>query len=374
MLRLCGVLSLSILFSPWLGAQDPPATDSHLGDLRPLVVSSQAKPGPFVVIPPITMARIARIDGKPKPAPKDAIDLAAWLVKQGAANGLESGDIRPWHIVIAYDQFDSDGDNFNSGAFEEFWLGPKSYKRIYKSWEFNQTEIATERGIFRQGAQRWPKPAELLVRSEVVAPFSYAANLPGFHGRAFERVFSEHKLQCIAVENTSDLSDPTQYCFEPGTSLLRYSHGDTWMQTVFNHLNQFQGRNVARELEVTDGGKPYLKLRVSTIELLPNIAAVDLTLPPDAVGPIGDRVSGVSVRMIKMGRLSWPASMRSQHFRVVLEILIGKNGRVISARGISGPPEAYKGCEDSVRDSTFQPYLVLGKPVEVEIKFECSQN
>ena len=78
--------------------------------------------------------------------------------------------------------------------------------------------------------------------------------------------------------------------------------------------------------------------------------------------------------MIKMGRLNWPASMRSQHFRVVLEILIGKNGRVISARGISGPPEAYKGCEDSVRDSTFQPYLVLGKPVEVEIKFECSQN
>jgi len=59
---------------------------------------------------------------------------------------------------------------------------------------------------------------------------------------------------------------------------------------------------------------------------------------------------------------------------VTAEIVIGKDGHVVSARGISGPAEAYKGCEDAVRKWVFVPYLVLGKPVEVETKVMCNNN
>ncbi len=83
-----------------------------------------------------------------------------------------------------------------------------------------------------------------------------------------ERTFSGYKLQCVLIEGDSGSSDPTQYCFEPDSSILRYNRGWGWFQTVYNQILTFQERNLAREVDVTDGGKPYLKLRVETIELL----------------------------------------------------------------------------------------------------------
>jgi outer membrane biosynthesis protein TonB len=70
----------------------------------------------------------------------------------------------------------------------------------------------------------------------------------------------------------------------------------------------------------------------------------------------------------------WPASLRTQHFTVTVEFVVGKDGHVVSARGVSGPPEAYRGCEDAVRKMTFRPYLVLDTPVEVEQKTSCKNN
>jgi hypothetical protein len=62
--------------------------------------------------------------------------------------------------------------------------------------------------------------------------------------------------------------------------------------------------------------------------------------------------------------------LRPQHFIAVVEIVIGKDGHVVSAHGVSGPPEGYKASEDAVRKWVFKPYLVLDKPVDVELKVE----
>jgi hypothetical protein len=52
----------------------------------------------------------------------------------------------------------------------------------------------------------------------------------------------------------------------------------------------------------------------------------------------------------------------------------GSEYEPLSTHAISGPPEGYKACEDAVRKWVFKPYLVLGQPVEVEQKVECSNN
>jgi hypothetical protein len=70
----------------------------------------------------------------------------------------------------------------------------------------------------------------------------------------------------------------------------------------------------------------------------------------------------------------WPASLRGQHFTVAVEIVIGKDGHVVSAPGVSGPSEGYKACEDSLRKWVFPSYFVLDKPGEVEEKVLCSNN
>jgi len=279
-------------------AQETPATN-HTGNLKTLVVTSEARPDGTVAIPPIASVAVNLKNDKHSDG-ADAVDLTQWLNKESALNGLQSSDLLPWHISVAYDQFDEDGDNVHSGVYEEFWAGTKKYKRIYKSDNLNQTDYATEKGLYRLGDQQWPDRAQLQVRSEIVEPFSYAATLVGFHGTNVERTFSDYKLRCVLLEKDSVISNPTQYCFEPDGSVLRYSKGFGWFQTIYNEIVPFQGRSLAQEVEITDGGKPYLKLRVQTIELISHIDDADFLPPPTAIGPLGNRVSGVHPVPVKM--------------------------------------------------------------------------
>ncbi len=378
MLRPAGVVFFSVLvissFVVVRAQESQPASSSRTEDLKILVVATETTSGSVIAVPPATSVHFS-LKGDKKVVGADAVDLPNWLRKEAALNGMESTGLLPWHIEVTYDQFDEDGDNVHSGMFEEYWAGAKKYKSTYKSDDFNQTDYATDKGLYRLGDQRWPNRAQSQVRAEVIAPFYYAASLQGFHGRNVERTFSGYKLHCILIERGSEISDPTQYCFEPNSSVLRYNRGWGWFQTVYNRIVSFQGRNLAQDVDVTDGGKPYLKLRVQTIELLSNVDEAIFLPPADAVGPLGDRVSGVIVEPINMSSVpQWPASLRTQHFTVMVEMVIGKDGRVISAHAVSGPPEAHKACEDAVRKWVFKPYFVLDKPVEVEQKTGCSNN
>lgn len=307
--------------------------------------------------------------------PVDPSTLAAWLKQESAINGLSASDVRPWHMVIAYDQFDGDGDNFNSGVLEELWAGPKKFKRTYKSDNLSQTDYATDHGLFRLGDQRWPNRAELQVRSEVIDPFSYAASLQGVLPANIERKFGKYTLNCFVMKNGSGgISIPAQYCFEDNSSLLRYARGFGWFQTAYNDIVSFQGRNIGRDVEVTDGGKPFLKLHVKTIEAIETIDDKDFVPPDNAIDLSGKRVTGVVVKPIKQPFPEWPSALRREHFKVEVQIVIGKDGHVVSAHAVAGPSDAYKAAEDTVRKWAFLPYLVLGEPVEVESKVQLQNN
>ena len=194
-------------------AQETPVIN-HAENLKTLEVSTEAKSDSVIAIPPITSVTVNPREDK-RSAGADAVDLTKWLSEEAAVNGLQSTDLQPWHIIVTYDQFDEDGDNVHSGLYEEYWAGAKKYRKIYKSDNLNQTDFATEKGLYRLGDQQWPDRAQLQVRSDVVDPFSYAATLVGFHGRNVERIFSGYKLQCVLIERDSQISNPTHYCFEP---------------------------------------------------------------------------------------------------------------------------------------------------------------
>jgi hypothetical protein len=364
---------LPLLLLPRLVIAQEKSALKSTQDLKTLVVATETKSDAVIAIPPAISFTVNRRGDEHIPN-VSAVDLTNWLSKQVTLNGLQSMDLPPWHIVLTYDQFDEDGDNVHSGVYEEYWAGAKKYKRIYKADNFNQTDYATDKGLYRLGDQAFPDRAQSQVRAEIIDPFSYAATLRDVHARNEERTFSGYNLECVIIERNSGISDPTQYCFELGSSILRYNRGFGWFQTVYNKIAPFQGRSLARDVEVTDGGKPYLKLHVETIELISHVDDADFMPPPAAVGPLGDRVSGVHPVQIKTSFPQWPASLRSQHFTVTVEFVIGKDGHVLSAHGISGFAEGYKGCEDAVRKWVFAPYLVLGKPVEVETKVMCSNT
>jgi len=378
MLRSVGVLVFSISLLSSFGSvygQDVSAVTNKTADLKTFVVATETKSDSVIAVPPAKSVTFGLKGDKYEPG-ADAVDLPSWLGKQAAVNGLESAGLQPWHIVVRYDQFDEEGDNVHSGVYEEFWAGPRKYKRIYKSDNFNQTDYANDKGLYRSGDQKWPDRTQSQIRAEVVAPFYYGATLTqGFHARIMERSFSSYNFQCLLIERDQRSSDPAQYCFEPGISVLRYSRGLGWDQTVYNDIVSFQGRNPARRVDVTAGGKRYLELRVETLELIPNIVEADFVPSPEAAGPIGGRITDVSLRPINSSSFpQWPASLRGQHTTVTVRIVIGKDGHVLNARGISGPSEAYKACEDAVRKWVFQPFFVLDQPVEVEQNVEFRFN
>jgi hypothetical protein len=313
-----------------------------------------------------------RIVGQPV-AKGDPGKVAAWLTQQAAINGLQSNGIHPWHIVIEYQELDSHEGKVHNGVFDEIWAGPTKYRASYKSDNLNQTDYATDHGLFRLGDQRWPHPAESAVRDEVVAPFAYAQTFDDTKLTSAERTFGSHSLNCTTVDGDGEGKAHLEFCFDHDSPALRYTRGFGWNQTAYNDIKVFQGRNVARDVVVTDAGKPYLNLHVTTLTEISNLDEKQLLPPPDAVSLLDKPVSGVPV-VRKSGSLEWPAELRQQRFSVNLEVLIGKDGHVKEAHAISGPPAAYKAAENSVKKWTFRPYRVLGQPVEVELHTQLNSN
>lgn len=327
-----------------------------------------------IAIPPATSWTGTIGFGGPKADTSKMDDVSSWVNLQSDLNGLMRAKT-PWHIVIAYEQFDEDGDKVHSGTYEEFWVEPKKFKISYKADDLNQTDYATGQALYRLGDQQWPNRAQTQIPKEVINPFFYAASLRGVHVRNMSENFGEHSFNCAVIENgPGRISSPTQYCFDPNGSELRYTRGSGWYQTTYNDITSFSGRFIANAIDVYDGGKPYLKLRVQRLETIPSVADADFTPPLDAKNLSGQRLSGVTPIPLQQSLPEWPDSLRQQHFSVVVEIVIGKDGHVLSAHAVSGPQNAFKSAEATARKWTFQPYTVLDEPTEVSTKIVLSNN
>jgi len=165
-----------------------------------VVVSATTPPADSVIaIPPATSWTTSVAMRSAIPA-KVSSDLPAWIEQQSAINALQQLG-HPWHIVIAYEQFDEDGDKIHSGTFDELWAAPQRYRATYKSDDLNQTDIATATDLYRAGDQRWPNRAELEVPAEIIDPFGYAGTLQGFRMGTEEESFGPHTLRCVHLEH-----------------------------------------------------------------------------------------------------------------------------------------------------------------------------
>lgn len=225
------------------------------GDRAQVVIGDSANSSSVIAIPAET-SWTGTISSSTRGAKAmKAGNLQDWLDARRNVNGLASADLEPWHMAIAFDQFDEDGDNVHSGVVEEFWGGPQESRISFKSDDLGQTDFVTDRGLFRAGDQRWQNRSESEVRLAVIDPFANAATLQGFSVTQIERTFGDHALRCDVFKRTSGgVSSPNQYCYDTKDSALRYVRGPGWWQIAYNDLVSFQGRFVARNVEITDGG------------------------------------------------------------------------------------------------------------------------
>ena len=317
--------------------------------------------------------------GPPPPAPDSKPDLAlsptATLKLAEGANGLDLHPQKPWHIELTYDQFDEDGDNVHSGTIEEFYAGPKKYKRILQSDTLTQTDVATAAGLFRAGDQRWESPTQLQVEQETLQPFYLADDDPKTTKlEALQWSVGKTALSCVGLSSKEvhmiTVSGLTKLCFDPGTTRLRYTRGRGWDETTYNDFAEFDGREVARRITVTHVGKPFLKIHIEKLETYSPAGEEDFA-PPVGSTQLQGRIKLPAAML----RLTYPGDLGGSggdNGVVQVRFVMGKDGKVIEAAVIAGPKGLQKKAVAAMYGCRFRPFLILGEPVEVESEMEFS--
>jgi TonB family protein len=96
--------------------------------------------------------------------------------------------------------------------------------------------------------------------------------------------------------------------------------------------------------------------------------------PPAAQKPAPLRISGVvmQAKVIHADPPKYPEEARKKNIQgvVTLDVVIGKNGAVESARVTDGPKELARAAVNAVKHWRYEPTLLNGKPVGVETQVQ----
>jgi TonB family protein len=342
------------------------------------------------------------------PSPADVpwgSDPDRYLRDAEKVNGLSEVGDQAWHLRVSFQSFDEQGGVDDQGTFEEIYVSPTKYKRIYSRPGFSLIQFGTEQGLLQTGNDGWGSLAPSYLQS-LIDPFRDANQIDQFDLASEERTEADFPYPCISLRNKSRGPGSTPenfeaYCFEPGTKALRMEVEDrTLTALLYGRPLIFQGRSVPRDLEIIHFGKLIFTAHVETIESVTTANGAALTPPPDAIriqgrvvlpdGSIqmmplvhphnpGARISIVNISdsvanglLIKRVDPVYPPTARAAGIQgtVVVEATITKEGRVRTTRVISGPPQLQGAAMYAVGQWTYRPFMLNGQAVEVRTDVE----
>jgi len=331
-----------------------------------LIIQASA-PGPSV--PPSPTGTSAEPSEVPTPTDaKERLELAEKV------NGLAGLEV-PWHLKASYQSFRPDGKPADTGTFEEWRVNAKQYRIALHSSSASADEYGTDNGIFRTGQTELLRRPLSSIKALVEKPASPIKDPEKTVLKNYERNFGSGKKPCTALLGSGPDHSPENaesYCFASTNAVLFYSSTPTkTAETLFQQIAMASGHYFARDIQVFIVGQPWLKLHVDTVEGIGPAGMDALKVPSDAspvpvrVGIPGEVVTG---RLIKKAFPVYPAEakLKGVQGRVVLDALIGTDGHLKDLQVLAGPTMLQQPALDAVRQWVYTPYLLNGKPVEVE--------
>jgi hypothetical protein len=308
------------------------------------------------------------------------------IVEAAAQNGLGEKAGSPWHVRAKFEIFDEKGQHKSAGTFEEWWMGPQSYKSVFASDGLNQTDVATSAGLFRSGDQRWTTTQESLIPSLLIDPLS----IHPYDARRIDLVDSlrgsgANQLRCLSMQPKTmpgtgrqvgsniqtDVDTLPSLCFEPTSAILLYaSSGAGAGVLLLNNMVQLDGRTVARDAHIKQSGQDYLTIQVQDIGPLP--AGTTIPAPAsDSVALLQGPIDLPEGRMrVVAGQddfqdATGSVQMKPESPDIVLKVSISKAGRVTDVAIVGGFPDFARVYAKALRKETFAPFIVAGTPVDV---------
>jgi Gram-negative bacterial TonB protein C-terminal len=340
---------------------------------------------------------------------KDTVakDPRAMLAAAAPFYDYTSPDLKPWHLKATYQLYDEQGKPTEQGTYEFWWASPTAYRSTWTRKSASESDWTTDKGAyFLFEAADSPGFYERTLKKELLSPLPDAAQLDAanseFRATGMQRGGSE--MECVMVIprrlGTSSIAAiqmglfPT-YCFDTRLSALLADYSLGGITAQFPQVVQTQGHYLAKQIVLSERGNTVLSATVDTVE---GIVATDAAFTPapgailaihhvaqathkkepkakpgesEAVGPavvpLKDQVAqGMLLYRVNPSYPQAALTIRAQG-TVVLNALIGKDGRVHDLRVISAPSALLiEPSIAAVMQWRYRPYLLGNKPVEVE--------
>jgi TonB family protein len=304
---------------------------------------------------------------------QDTTALLDRLHRAEMSNSIDDAQMKPWHLILSFQLFDEKGAPTEKGLVEEWWKSPSMHRTVFRSPSYTSTEILTPDGLYRtKGASSAPDLLELILQ-EVVHPMPSKSDIESSKPDMQSLTFGKVKLDCVmlAQEIKHVAHAPVglfpTYCFDPGRDSLRVSYNYGSQLTARNNMGTFLGRSVAVNQSTSFYFVNAITAHLETLQTA-SLGDSDFALTPDLekvdenAPVVSDHIaSGLIIRQPKP---VYPQGGGSG--RVQIAATIGRDGRVHSMKLLSTPDSDLAiAALAAVRQWTYKPYLLNGKPTEV---------
>jgi len=163
-------------------------------------------------------------------------------------------------------------------------------------------------------------------------------------------------------------------CVDPHTYALRARlFASASREDRFTDPVPFRGRFLPSDLQITDQGRLLATAHLELIEPIASLNEADFIPPPNATmiespGTVKLPDEITKGLLIKQVAPDYPKKAKKSKVQgtVIVHIIIGKDGLPKDAEPISGPPELQEAVIKAVKQWVYKPYLLDGKPVEVD--------
>ena len=321
-------------------------------------------------------------------APESGNSPAAVLAKAWPFYDFANSTLKPWHMKVSYIVYDAKGKHPETGVYEYWWASPDRSRSTWTRPGMSHTDWRLGNGRLAYEANGDPLTLfEYKLEAALIAPLPRARDLD----QTRFKVRAATGASCVSiVPPEASLSGaegkapgrslfPT-YCFDKGTSVLRTMSSQERVQTQFSHVREWQRRFLPRDMVISEKDHRLLTARVEFVE---PITATDPALsPPDSARKtevfVDQDVSlrdvevdtDVARRMLKKRiEPEYPADAKKAGLQgtVVLEAMIGTDGRIHDLRVISAPGAQLAASSfAAVSQWEYRPYVMGGRAVPVQ--------
>lgn len=300
--------------------------------------------------------------------PKDA-NAAMRLAAR--VNGLDSPDMKPWHLKAIYQTYDAVGKAKEMGIFEEWWAGPEKYRISYEGQGFSQVLYRNGEQSRITGDSGWAPLPQLMAEKLTVHPLPAANVIAGQSYAKVDARLGRVTLGCLAAPVQVGVGDqwmPT-VCLANELPIVRVEVLHQDLRVLFNKYVQLGGHYVAEQIEVANGMLPIVKVDVTTLESLSRIDDEKFLAPASAMpAPVQEDEPGVKLPVkFSGGTPIYPdlGSMYHPDALVILGLNVKSNGEPSDVRVVSSPAGFQKPAVDLVKTWRFTPAMFKGQPVEI---------